>query len=93
VFVSGGGRDYFWKIENNMKKSDTYKIVRYTTMPEVGDHCANIAGTCEPRDTRLTQRRSLSVLATLASRYESADDYNRPAIEFVLRRVFRCVRC
>jgi hypothetical protein len=33
-------------------------------------------------------QRLLKALKTLAARYEAADAYNRPAIEFELRRQF-----
>jgi hypothetical protein len=36
----------------------------------------------------LAHARSLKVLKRLAARYESADAYNRPAIEYTLRKVF-----
>ncbi len=50
----------------------------------------NDAATCQQIDTQLTRLNLdwFQRLKTLAAHYESADAYNKPAVEFVLRQQY-----
>lgn len=48
----------------------------------------NIHGT-DGRNLTVVLPERLKSLSTLAERYKTADDYNRPAVEFMLRKAFK----
>jgi hypothetical protein len=51
----------------------------------------NVTGSSKQIDRNLTKPDSLKVLKALIERYDTADDYNRPAVAWMLRRYYEAV--